>query len=155
VIGFPHGNTTPDVKYKEACEAIKSGAKELDVVINYGAFLDGNSFPVTSELSLICSVAHESGVLVKAILEVGPYKFMQIVEACRLCVACGVDFVKSSTGFYQFGGATPEIISTMLDAVKGTGVQVKASGGISSYEWAAPGSGLLTMRGCCRESTEK
>ena len=41
----------------------------------------------------------------------------------------GADFVKTSTGF-NGPGATPEAVEIMLDAVKGTGVQVKASGGI-------------------------
>jgi deoxyribose-phosphate aldolase len=48
-----------------------------------------------------------------------------------LCVAAGVDFVKTSTGFGP-GGATPEAVKTMLEAVDGK-AQVKASGGIKTY----------------------
>jgi deoxyribose-phosphate aldolase len=42
-----------------------------------------------------------------------------------------VDFVKTSTGFGP-GGATPEAVKIMLEAVAGE-AQVKASGGIKTY----------------------
>jgi deoxyribose-phosphate aldolase len=45
VIGFPHGNTTPEVKEYEARQAIAHGAIELDVVCNVGRFLDGRRVP--------------------------------------------------------------------------------------------------------------
>jgi deoxyribose-phosphate aldolase len=70
-------------------------------------------------------------VLVKAILETCYYRPEQIVAACCLCVDCGVDFVKTSTGFGP-GNATPEAVRLMVETVKGT-AQVKASGGIKSY----------------------
>ncbi len=40
VIAFPHGNTLPEAKYAEAVAAMDCGAKELDVVVNYGLFLE-------------------------------------------------------------------------------------------------------------------
>jgi deoxyribose-phosphate aldolase len=45
-----------------------------------------------------------------------------------------VDFIKSSTGF--FGNPTVLDIAIMLQAVQGTSVGVKASGGIHTYEQA-------------------
>ena len=48
VIGFPHGNTTPEVKQYEARQAIDNGAVELDVVCNYGRFLDGTCSMATA-----------------------------------------------------------------------------------------------------------
>ena len=49
VIGFPHGNSTPDAKYYEAVAAMRDGAKELDVVVNYGRFLDGDRGPAPTD----------------------------------------------------------------------------------------------------------
>jgi deoxyribose-phosphate aldolase len=72
---------------------------------------------------------------IKAILETCFYQPDQIRDACKLCVDCGVDFVKTSTGFAP-GGATPEAVKTMLEAVNGE-AQVKASGGIKTYADAA------------------
>ena len=53
VIGFPHGNMSPRIKYEEAAQAIEDGAVELDVVINYGRFLEGHTITVVHELSQI------------------------------------------------------------------------------------------------------
>ena len=145
VIGFPHGNSTPDTKYREAVTAIKDGARELDVVINYGRFLDGNPTDVITELALIVAAARPAGVRVKAILETCYYTPDQIRTACKLCVNAGVDFVKTSTGFGQHG-ATIGVVGVILNALKGTNVQVKASGGIHHYEDAS----LYLDMGCTR-----
>ena len=104
VIGFPHGNTSPQIKFLEAAAAIEDGAVELDVVINYGRFLEGRDTVVVQELGRIVQLAHTKKVLVKAILETCYYQPGQIIEACRLCVDCGVDFVKTSTGFGLWRG---------------------------------------------------
>jgi deoxyribose-phosphate aldolase len=135
IIAFPHGNTLPEAKYAEALAAMDCGAKELDVAVNYGRFLDSGHHDAFWDIAAIVKAAHPRGVLVKAILETCYYTPDQIREACRLCVKSGVDFVKTSTGFGP-GGATPEAVKTMLEAVNGE-AQVKASGGIKTYSDAA------------------
>ncbi len=144
VIGFPHGNTSPDIKFAEARAALENGAVELDVVINYGRLLEGREVVVVQELGRIIHLAHSKKALVKAILETWYYQPGQIVDACRLCVDCGVDFVKTSTGFGP-GGATPWAVELMLEAVEGA-AQVKASGGIKTCADATLYLGL----GCTR-----
>ena len=58
MIGFPHGNASPAAKVMEAMLAMEAGATELDVVINYGRFLNGDSAPVANELVPIIHSAH-------------------------------------------------------------------------------------------------
>ncbi len=41
VIGFPHGTHTADTKLVEATSAISAGARELDMVVNYGMIRSG------------------------------------------------------------------------------------------------------------------
>jgi len=144
VIAFPHGNTLPEAKYAEAVAAMDCGAKELDVVVNYGRFLDGGKADTFWEIGQIVTAAKPRGVLVKGILETCYYEPDQLRRACRLCVGAGVEFVKTSTGFGP-GGATPEAIKVMLEAVDGK-AQVKASGGIKTYADAA----LYLDLGCTR-----
>jgi len=148
VIGFPHGNSTPATKLYEAAEAMHAGAKELDVVINYGHFLSGDWGPLEAELELIVPLAHENGVLVKAILETCYYSMKEITEVCRICVDHGVDFVKTSTGFAD--GANRHVVEAMVEAVRGE-AQVKASGGIGSYADVAQYLDL----GCTRLGSSK
>ena len=149
VIGFPHGNASPAAKVMEAMLAMEAGATELDVVINYGRFLNDDSAPVANELVPIIHSAHERDVTVKAILETCYYTLDQIADACRLCADLGVDFVKTSTGFGP-QGATPDTVKTMIDAVCGR-CQVKASGGINTY---ADACHYLDM-GCTRIGASK
>jgi deoxyribose-phosphate aldolase len=144
VIGFPHGNTSPDVKFTEAREALEDGAVELDVVINFGRFLEGREMVVVQELGRIVQLARKKKALVKTILETCYFQPGQIIDACGLCMDCGVDFVKTSTGFGP-EGATPWAVKLMLEAVNGA-IQVKASGGIKTYADAALYLGL----GCTR-----
>ena len=71
-----------------------------------------------------------------------------------------MDFVKTSTGFGP-GGATPEAVKIMLEAVDGE-AQVKASGGIKTYADAARYLGprlhsprLVHLPGVAAMSTER
>jgi deoxyribose-phosphate aldolase len=132
VIGFPHGAQRPEVKALEARLAIADGARELDMVLNVGALRSGDQATVRADIAAVVAEARPHGVLVKVILETCFLASAQIVVACRLAEEAGADFVKTSTGFGA-GGATPEAVRTMLDAVGGR-LGVKASGGIRSWE---------------------
>ncbi len=137
VIGFPHGNTPPSIKATEALAAIQCGAMELDVVVNYGRFLDGDSEFMISELNEIVRIAHHPSrrVIVKAILETCYYTTPQLIEACRILHRCGVDFVKTSTGFAS-KGATMAAVNELLNTISDldSDMQVKASGFIRTYK---------------------
>ncbi len=132
VIGFPHGGQRPEVKALEARLAIADGARELDTVMNLGAFLSGDHDAVRADVAAVVAEARPHGVLVKVILETCHLTGGQIAVACRLCEQAGADFVKTSTGFGA-GGATPEAVRAMLDAV-GDRLGVKASGGIRTWD---------------------
>ena len=147
VIGFPHGNS--NAKECEAYRALEDGATELDVVINYGAYLDGNHRVVEDELRPIVQLAHSRNALVKAIVESCYHTPKTLREVCGQCDDLRVDFVKTSTGFAH-GGASPEAVKIMYEAVGGR-CQVKASGGINNYEKAA----MYLDMGCTRLGSSK
>jgi deoxyribose-phosphate aldolase len=132
VIGFPHGNVSVRAKLEEAKFAIGDGAKELDVVINYGLFNTGETGIIRAELDRLCTFAHHHGVIVKAILETCTMTLGQVELACKECIKAEVDYVKTSTGFGTLG-AQVDKVQRMLKVCKGTGVKVKASGGIKTY----------------------
>ena len=50
VVGFPCGGNTTYVKCREAEEGLKSGATDLDMVMNIGALKDGNYEKVGKDL---------------------------------------------------------------------------------------------------------
>ncbi len=131
-VGFPLGASATASKVYESRLALEDGARELDVVINVGKLLDGDTAYVQQEIAEIARVVHGSGGILKVILETALLNDGQKSLACRLAVQAEADFVKTSTGFGP-GGATEHDVRLMRQAV-GPVVGVKASGGIRTYE---------------------
>ena len=134
VIGFPLGASLTEAKVAEAQLAIDAGAKEIDMIINLGALIAGDDQTVAKDIQAVAEACHSKEALLKVIMETSYLTPQQKVKACQLVESAGADFVKTSTGFPD-GGATVEDVALMRQTV-GDGVQVKASGGIHSYQEA-------------------
>lgn len=134
VIGFPLGATSTASKVAETRDATAHGAQEIDMVINIGELKSGNDDAVRSDISAVANAAHEAGALLKVIIETCLLSDEEKRRACKLSVAGGADFVKTSTGF-STGGATTADITLMRETV-GPELGVKASGGIRTLEAA-------------------
>lgn len=134
VIGFPHGTTDSTSKAFEAAEAVRNGAHEVDMVINIGWMLSGDTVAVEDDIRMVVDAARavNDTTCVKVILETAFLSKEQIVKACELSESAGADFVKTSTGFAP-EGATVENIALMRATV-GDRLGVKASGGIRTLE---------------------
>lgn len=127
-VGFPLGATLTTVKLFEASEVLKLGADELDMVIQIGALKAGERHIVAGEIRSLATMAHDSGAILKAIIETSLLEEKDIILACALAMEGGADFVKTSTGFSS-AGATPKDVHLMRGVV-GTKLGVKAAGGI-------------------------
>ncbi|MBN9683224.1 MULTISPECIES: deoxyribose-phosphate aldolase [unclassified Corallococcus] len=130
VVGFPLGAALSSAKAFEAREAIRAGAREIDMVLNLGALKAHDYQRVHQDIAEVVQASHP--VPVKVILETGHLTDEEKVVACALSKAAGAAFVKTSTGFGP-GGATVKDIELMR-AVVGDDVGVKASGGVRSAE---------------------
>ncbi len=130
VVGFPSGATLPGAKAYEAREAIRAGAKEIDMVVDIGALKARDHGHVLADIR---GVVEASGrVPVKVIIETAKLDRDEKVMACTLAKAAGAAFVKTSTGFGG-GGATVEDIALMRSVV-GPDMGVKASGGVRTID---------------------
>ncbi len=127
-VGFPLGAALTTVKRFETREALRLGADEIDMVMNIGALKSGNRGVVQADIAGVVDIAHETGAIVKVILETALLSIDEKLLACELAVAAGADFVKTSTG-YASGGATADDIALMRGVV-GKRAGVKAAGGI-------------------------
>jgi deoxyribose-phosphate aldolase len=127
VVGFPLGASLPQVKAYEAQEAIKLGAKEIDTVINIGALKSGDFDRTLEDLRMTVEASRPYPV--KVILETAKLSDEEKVAACVLSKEAKAAFVKTSTGFGG-GGATLEDVRLMARVVGGSGIKVKASGGV-------------------------
>jgi deoxyribose-phosphate aldolase len=127
VIGFPLGGNTTDVKAFEVTKAIQDGADEVDMVINISAAKNHDWDYVYNDIK--ACVEKASGTLLKVIIETCLLTDEEKVEACKAAVKAQADYVKTSTGF-STSGANENDIKLMVEAVKGSPLKVKASGGI-------------------------
>lgn len=134
VIGFPHGTTTTAAKVCEAEEAIRSGAVELDVVLNIGKLRSKDHNYVNADLEAVTAVAHTRNVIVKVIFENGYLADEEKIAACRISNDVGVDFVKTATGFGP-GGAEDHDLKLMREHTNPS-IKLKAAGGIRTLERA-------------------
>jgi deoxyribose-phosphate aldolase len=130
VIGFPLGATTTTAKLAEAADALKLGARELDMVINLGALKSGERDLVESEIRALSCFAHRSRALLKVIIETALLSTEEKILACQLCLRAKADFVKTSTGFSSAGATAADV--ALMRGVVGHEMGVKAAGGIRS-----------------------
>ena len=143
VIGFPHGNSSTEVKVFETEQACKDGAVEIDMVINIGKALGGDWDYIEIEIRTIADACHRNNAILKVIFETDfvtrdEYK----IRLCEICTKVGADFVKTSTGFgyvkqpngdFNYKGATIHDIELMRKH-SGPKVQVKCSGGVRTLD---------------------
>ncbi len=143
VIGFPHGNSTIEVKAFETEKAIADGAAEIDMVVNIGKVLGGQWDYVEQEIGTIAGITRKNHATLKVIFE---NDYLQNDEdkimLCRICSRVKVDFVKTSTGFgfvkgedgkYSYKGATAHDLKLMRGH-SDPGVQLKAAGGVRTLD---------------------
>jgi deoxyribose-phosphate aldolase len=132
--GFPSGQTFSDIKITETRAAAQAGADEIDMVIDRGAFLQGDYRTVFDEIVAVkeaCGEAH-----LKVILETGELEtYDNVRRASILAMAAGADFIKTSTGKVT-PAATLPVTLVMLEAIRdfhqrtGRIVGMKPAGGI-------------------------
>jgi deoxyribose-phosphate aldolase len=141
--GFPSGQYPIEVRLNDVVEAVGSGANEIDMVINRGAFLSGCFDEVADEITKVrvaCGDAH-----LKIILETGELETLENVRAASELairaaafagpISDGDVFIKTSTGKVSPAATMPVtlvMLETIRDYFEETGVRIgmKPAGGI-------------------------
>lgn len=132
VIGFPNGYSTTAVKVFETEDAIRSGADEIDMVVNLGWVKDRRWDDILEEMKAI--KASCQGRILKVIVEACLLTEEEKIKLCELVTESGAEYIKTSTGF-STGGATVADVA-LFKAHIGPDVKIKAAGGIHSFEEA-------------------
>ena len=95
--GFPAGLSSFSTRKKEIIDSIKSGANEIDIVINRGFVIQNNWKKLYEEVKSFKLAANKTKI--KAILGVGDLETMRnVAKASLVCMMAGADFIKTSTG---------------------------------------------------------
>jgi deoxyribose-phosphate aldolase len=138
VVNFPSGDEAVADVVAVAAAALANGADDIDVVLPYEAFLDGDSERAGSMVAAVAALI-EPPKLLKVILESGAYPGPDSVAAAAyLAIANGANFVKTSTGKIA-DGASLDAARAMLGEIRvaaesGRTVGLKPSGGIRSFD---------------------
>ena len=130
VIGFPLGYDSKEAKITAAEQAIKDGAKEVDMVINITDAKNGSFEKITGEIAEIKKAVGDN--ILKVIIEACYLTDDEKKSLCKCVTDAKADFIKTSTGFGT-GGATHEDIKLFRDNI-GPKVKMKAAGGIRTIE---------------------
>lgn len=142
---FPSGRSPLPVKLADVRRAVAAGADEIDMVIDRGAFLAGDTRRVFDGIVATkeaCARPDGSAARLKVILETGELEtYDNVRRASDLAIAAGADFIKTSTGKVS-PAATPAVTLCMLEAIRDhwleTGVKIgmKPAGGIRTSKQA-------------------
>jgi deoxyribose-phosphate aldolase len=136
---FPSGRASLPVKIADTRDAVLSGADEIDMVIDRGAFLSGRFGLVFDQIVAVkeaCRRDDGSYAHLKVILETGELNtYDNVRRASWLAILAGGDFIKTSTGKVA-PAATLPVTLLMLQVVNdwyrltGERIGVKPAGGI-------------------------
>jgi len=143
VIDFPEGKSSIEEKLQEAQKAIDLGADELDFVVNYAAFKEGNIHLVTNEVINCIALCLRYHKVSKFIIEVAALSNEEIIVISQLIKQIVLEnfgeknaknvFVKSSTGFFKTEGNLPNgatLENMKLICKNAKPLRIKAAGGV-------------------------
>lgn len=133
VVGFPLGASTTAIKEAETKDAIKNGATEIDMVINIGELKSNKKSVILHDISTVVKAAGDQAI-VKVIIETSFLTEEEKITACQIAMEAGAHFVKTSTGFSDFGARLADI--RLMKQVVGNQLGIKASAGIRDRKTA-------------------
>ena len=132
VIGFPSGMSSKETKVYEAIDAVEKGANEIDMVINIAALKNKDYKYVKEEIEEIRDAI--DGKVLKVIIETCLLSDKEIVKMTEICNETFVNFIKTSTGFGEYGARVEDV--ELMNKYRGEVLEIKASGGIRDIETA-------------------
>ena len=158
VVDFPFGDGSTLKKVNEAKDAIKNGAFDIDFVCDYNAFKRGYFQKFDTDIIEGTKVCIENKRLAKWIIETGALSKEEIMKITQRIVGlvqkyffknANDIFIKTSTGYYSGYGANISDIKLIKSC--SANLKIKASGGISSFNFASD----LIFAGADRIGTSK
>ena len=136
VVSFPHGMVDPSLKISEAKHALEIGFDEVDVVSNVSLVKSGDFKGYEDEVTHIVDEVKSSypNSIVKIIGEITVLNSDELEVVIDAINSARPDFFKTSTGYGPRGTNVEDVIH--IRNLLGSGIRLKASGGIRSYKQA-------------------
>lgn len=146
-IDFPMGALTTNARAK-ALKSLSKDIDEADFVVQIGYVKSKKFNLIQKDVNKLVQTAHENGKIIKFIVEDAYTTKEEKEKLYEVVCSSQADFIKTSTGFAEreysgsignmSTGADPENVRLMAETIKrlGSGIGIKVSGGIHSYEKA-------------------
>lgn len=128
VIGFPYGIQNSTAKRDEVEELLEH-VDELDMVMNRTAFANDDHEAVVEDVETVAEAVGDKTL--KCIIESPTLSPPEIRRAAGLVEEGGADFVKTAVGYE--GPTDRTEVEAIADGI-GTDTEIKASGGIATFE---------------------
>lgn len=125
-LSFPSGQEPTEIKIKQAQYFVKIGAEEIDMVMNVGNLKSGQFDKAKADIMAVKNAIN--GKLLKVIVESMLLTDDQLVDACKIVMDCGADFVKTGTGFSP-NPTTIHHVEIMKKTI-GDQIKLKVAGGV-------------------------
>jgi len=147
VIGFPFGYSAIEAKVAEIVLAVIDAADELCLVINTSAVKNNDWQFLANEINTIMPIVRGRGKKISVIWETGLMTEQEIITACDIYGAAGVDHIQAGTGF-----ADDAMVIEHVKLVRkhlAAAIQIKAATGVKNYSFASELIRAGSNRLCC------
>lgn len=131
-VSFPLGQSTIETKVFETEDAINKGAGEVDYVINIVELKNRNYNYIKREMEEIVSICRKNHVISKVIFETCYLTKDEIIKMCEIANSVKPDFIKTSTGFGEYGAKLEDV--RVMREFASEEIKIKASGGIRTLD---------------------
>ena len=132
-LGDTNSNYSLKDKLRKGEYYFKHGATELDYVINIAELKNGEYDTFKKDILENVKLCHSYGAPIKVLHEAGKLTDEEIRTSSKICIECGVDYIKTSSGFTVNPRTDYRQCSIMLDEIKKSGTdytKLKASSGV-------------------------
>lgn len=147
VVGFPLGFSAIEAKLAEIVLAIIDGADEVEIMTNTSAVKNNDWQFLASEINTVMPIIRGKGKSVTVILETGLLTGQEMITACDIYGAAGIDYMKLGSGYLE-DGAIPENLRLVRKHLAAA-VQIKTGAAIKNYSFAKELVNAGAGRLCC------
>jgi deoxyribose-phosphate aldolase len=124
VVGYPFGASTTATKRFEALDAIRLGAREIEMVMNLSALKSGDRVRAEKDVKSLVEIVHAHGASLNICIEVGLLTLEEKIFACQLALSAGANAISSGLGL---GSAPLPADVSLMRGVAGEKLGVKAA----------------------------
>lgn len=152
VVGFPFGYSAIEAKVAEIVLAIIDGADEIEMVINTSAVKNNDWQYLANEINTVMPIVRGKAKKITVIVETGLLTDKEIITACDVYGAAGVDFVRIGTGFFDDGAIIDNL--KLIRRHLAVPVRLKVAAAIENYSVADNLIKAGANRLCCNNSLQ-